>query len=1471
MQFFTGDSAQGLAAKLWEKNGRLLTSLCLGITVSLCTLFAAPDALAKPGISSDGAAPRAVSSANREDLEDMRVKVLGGDVRMTRRWTHNGWEWNSRWNPIIDYSQFKPTISLGDRGALNAFETEAKMGALQNFGKGTFRAGSGGGAGRFGLAARQGKVTLGCKQPYEYYIFRNGQAYRPEKFRSDVLNCISPDGDNYHTQLSQTISKDGDDYTWRDRKGNLIFYKEGKLKYYEDKNNVRVTLEYNDDRVKAVKDHHGNTVISYHWQEYTEWVNGLKVSKYLLKKLEDYTGRTVTYHYGEDSGDALNYRQLIAVTDMRGHNWSYQYRTLSSGERTLQSMTDPNGRVTTYSTNADGHINGYDNADGAGISYSHSYDNQSKTYKFTQRDNSGVVTETWNNAAGMPVKKLISGELQYQIEYQYSNNKTADDFAEQYRYAGGTQLIADVNAAPIRIISSTTTDARGLETKRYYDTFRNITRTEYADGSYTTTEWNTELTLPLKKRDERGVITEYGYDDKGNRLSLTEALGTPDQRTTRYTYDQYGQLKSETTGESTADNTVLATTSWEYDNYGNITKVTGPDEQVTAYKDYDANGHAHTVLDARLKTWSRDFDAVGNLLSGLNPYGQGKLYEYDDAGDLVKVTDASGTSLNITNNASGLPLTATDNTGNQLKLDYDKGDRLAIITDAEGASTGLEYDSQNRLRAITDGEQNRTTFTYQQNLLSKIEYPTYAEELGYDKRDRIGHSKQKANNQEYLRSYGYDLGSNLRSDIDALKNTDKYDYDHLSRLVAIIDPVNGGDKKTEFTYDARDNLLEVKDPEGRLTVYTYDKNDRLKTETRHDFIGTNKQLFYSYDGNGNLTEVTNPQQEKRVFGYDNANRLARLEVFASKANAHPVKVVDYYYNNKAQYTGYLQYPGTDNANVTADIVRHGETYRYDSLNRLESVKVDYYDEGEQSESVAFSKSYSYSYYGNGQKKTYTSPEGITYTYFYNKNNQLAAVHIPGEGQLAWTDFHWLAPQTLLLPGGNRITLSYDDFLRVKDRVLIDSAGNDKARAVYEYDLENNIRRITSEHGEYTFDYDNLYRLTEADYPLENSANDERFTYDGVGNRTSHGHRADGNTGNDFDASKSQSSYNNHNQLEAISGDNSASFKYNDNGHTIQKVQGGVTWDYHYNHEERLIAVDKDQLTVGKYQYNPYGQRIYKEAESATYFLYNEEGMVAEYDSVGDLIKEYHFKPGKPWMTEPLFQRLTTGEVFYYQNDHLGTPQRMLDKTGVVVWEGHYTVFGEVKILSAITENNFRFPGQYYDVESELYYNLFRYFDYKVARYLSRDRIGLRGGLNPYGYSLQNPFRFYDPEGKLALAVPAAFIALAAAVVCVAVNCGEGLADFLNEAIGDSSDDYDFPYSDEDDFEIPDFDKDLDKYWEDNDLPNPDKVYDKDEDEEKVEEGEILNKCIMECLDELDDGNFDRCVRECRDRENAKRC
>ena len=117
------------------------------------------------------------------------------------------------------------------------------------------------------------------------------------------------------------------------------------------------------------------------------------------------------------------------------------------------------------------------------------------------------------------------------------------------------------------------------------------------------------------------------------------------------------------------------------------------------------------------------------------------------------------------------------------------------------------------------------------------------------------------------------------------------------------------------------------------------------------------------------------------------------------------------------------------------------------------------------------------------------------------------------------------------------------------------------------------------------------------------------------------------------------------------------------------------------------------------------------------------------------------------------------EILFFENDHLGTPQRLIDKTGKVRWQANMDAWGKQRsdtngnyppIASEdYIEQPLRFQGQQFDVETGFHYNRHRYYDPHSGRYLSHDPIGARGGANIYAY-VKNPTRGVDPLGLLPL-------------------------------------------------------------------------------------------------------------------------
>ena len=136
-------------------------------------------------------------------------------------------------------------------------------------------------------------------------------------------------------------------------------------------------------------------------------------------------------------------------------------------------------------------------------------------------------------------------------------------------------------------------------------------------------------------------------------------------------------------------------------------------------------------------------------------------------------------------------------------------------------------------------------------------------------------------------------------------------------------------------------------------------------------------------------------------------------------------------------------------------------------------------------------------------------------------------------------------------------------------------------------------------------------------------------------------------------------------------------------------------------------------------------------------MYDTEGrLIAEVDADGNTIREQVYVNGErvAFVSEPG----TPNEATHYvHNDHLGTPKVVTDAARSVAWQAEYKPFGEVYGLDGSVENDFRFPGQYYDSETGYYYNYFRDYDPEIGRYLESDPIGLSGGWNLFAYANAN--------------------------------------------------------------------------------------------------------------------------------------
>ena len=518
------------------------------------------------------------------------------------------------------------------------------------------------------------------------------------------------------------------------------------------------------------------------------------------------------------------------------------------------------------------------------------------------------------------------------------------------------------------------------------------------------------------------------------------------------------------------------------------------------------------------------------------------------------------------------------------------------------------------------------------------------------------------------------------------------------------DPLNGVTKRT---YDGRGNLIAIENPNNGITYYEYDRNNRL-TKTVRPML---QETAYEYDAAGNRTAVYDTKGQKIAYDYNALNRLTQVRYYAAGDHANPVKIVDFTYDNLGNIKTY------DDGTTSAE-------YTYDDLQRKIGETVDY---------GPFTRSISYTYYANGLKKTFSDPDGAAINYIYDQNNRISGIAIPGQGQITYNSYQWNSPTRMTLPGGSTTDYSYDPLMQIKSIVTKDPGQNPLMTRDYTYSMAGNIRAKNTEHGNYTYQYDKLQRLTEAVNPL---SADEAYTYDALGNRLTAG------------GVPGTWSYNANNELL---GYDNVSFAYDDNGNTTRKTVGVQETNYVYDVEDRLVRVeDGVGRAIAEYYYDPFGRRLWKEVDGTrTYFVYSDEGLIGEYDESGAEIRGYGYAPDSQWSTDPLFYK-QQGQYYWYQNDHLGTPQKIIETSGRVVWSAVYDSFGNIQIETAEIVNNLRFAGQYHDAETGLNYNLNRYYDPTIGRYLRTDPYG--EGLNLYSYVFNNPNNLIDPLGLCAVRI-----------------------------------------------------------------------------------------------------------------------
>jgi len=562
-------------------------------------------------------------------------------------------------------------------------------------------------------------------------------------------------------------------------------------------------------------------------------------------------------------------------------------------------------------------------------------------------------------------------------------------------------------------------------------------------------------------------------------------------------------------------------------------------------------------------------------------------------------------------------------------------------------------------------------------------------------------------------------------------------------------------KFKEFVRDSNDNIILIRDENGNVTKIDYDVQGKMLSANFCEKVGKCYLKRYEYDARNNLIMKTDENSTDYVYQYDDMNRTVKM--------INP----DY---------GTVEYSYDSGINVISSKDGKGSAdYSYDGIGRL--TEIDYQYEN------ATLFEYDNCENGKGYLCVVHDDSGTT-MYSYDLEGRITNEKLILEGNEYNIGYSYETDGTLkeiTYPSSNRIKYHYNDFGQTDGIKLIDKNSLEKDiitdvkylpfnivksikygnGSTQEIQYNNNQQAFSIKTGEVqdlSYKYNPDGTISEIIDNIIKSADD--ILYDGKGQILSFENLATklsrnyDNVGNvlNQEINGDMESFGYQYGTNRVVFQNADNINYDNAGNTVEDERNL----YSYNQSGRMIvSKNKDNNTSTDYTYRFTAQRMRKSvAGNETKYFYDQSGNIIAELNNGNFIEYIH-------LNERPVAKIGDGNTYYILNDHLNTPNVMVDQNKNVVWKTSLSPYGDNKILKEDIKLNFRYPGQYYDEETGLSYNYFRYYNSQTGRYLSPDPLELKYFMNIYTYAGNNSLTRSDPYGLL----PVPFYNLFKPVAC----------------------------------------------------------------------------------------------------------
>jgi RHS repeat-associated protein len=281
-------------------------------------------------------------------------------------------------------------------------------------------------------------------------------------------------------------------------------------------------------------------------------------------------------------------------------------------------------------------------------------------------------------------------------------------------------------------------------------------------------------------------------------------------------------------------------------------------------------------------------------------------------------------------------------------------------------------------------------------------------------------------------------------------------------------------------------------------------------------------------------------------------------------------------------------------------------------------------------------------------------------------------------------------------------------------------------------ITQKVETIQGVSDTYDYIYDMAGRL---DQVKKNSTVVSDYTYDGNSNRTQ----------SVIQSVTTDLTYDAQDRLLTATG---STYTYTANGELSTKEDSNGLTTYHYDVMGNLREVNLPDGTTVQYVIDGQNRRVGKKVNGTLTQAWLYEGQlnpVAELDGNGNVVSRFIYGDRA---NVPSYM-VKAGVTYRIIADHLGSPRLIVNTSnGAVAQRMDFDEFGNVLSDTNVGFQPFGFAGGLYDADTKLVRFGARDYDAEVGRWTAKDPILFRGGdTNLYGYVLNDPINFIDPNGK----------------------------------------------------------------------------------------------------------------------------